>query len=227
VIARALDDMRVGRTTTDAFKAIDWPAKKVFISAKVVEVTSDDEAFGLTFLSSTLATETAKPGDQAKESTKAENRAPALIPAGPDGKPVALEPGIISLTGVFTDPQFQVIIRALSQMKGVSLLSMPSATVTSAQAASMKAGAVECEVTPAIGADGYTMDLTIVVSEKPGGAGEHQPRNVSTAVTIWDGQTVVLGGRISKIGEKPARHRLVFVTAQLIMPSGEAKKSTR
>ncbi len=109
-------------------------------------------------------------------------------------------------------------------MKGVSLLSMPSATVKSAQAASMKASAVECAVTPTIGADGYTIDLTITVSEKLGGAGEPQQRKVSTAVTIWNGQTVVLGGRLSKDGEKPARERLIFVTAQLIKPSEEAKK---
>ncbi len=224
VIARALDDYRVGRLTTDAFKAIDWPAKKVFISAKVVDVTSDDEAFGLTFLSSTLATETAKPGDVRVELPKAEKSAPALVPAGSDGEPVTLEPGIMSISGVFTDPQFQVVMRALSQMKGMSLVSMPSASVNSAQAASMKVGAVECEVTPTIGADGYTIDLTIAVSEKLGNAGEPQERKVSTAVTIWNGQTVALGGRLSKDGEKPARERLIFVTAQLIKPSEEAKK---
>ena len=227
VIVRALDDNRTGRTTTDAFKAIDWPAKKVFISAKVVDVTSDDESFWLNFMSSSLATEAAKPRDKREESTKAENRAPALVPAGSDNKPAAMEPGIMALAGVFTDPQFQVIIRALSQMKGMSLVSMPSMTVNSAQAASTKAGAVECEVKPVIGGDGYTIDLTIAVSEKPGGAGEPQPRKVSTAVTIWAGQTVALGGRLTKDGEKPARHRLIFVTSQLIMPSGEAKKSTR
>ncbi len=86
VIARALDDYRVGRLTTDAFKAIDWPAKKVFISAKVVDVTSADADFWLNFMSSTLATETAKPGDKREESPKAENRAPGLVPAGPDGE---------------------------------------------------------------------------------------------------------------------------------------------
>jgi hypothetical protein len=97
-------------------------------------------------------------------------------------------------------------------------------TVNSAHAASTKAGAVECEVKPVIGGDGYTINLTIAVSEKLGNAGEPQQRKVSTAVTIWDGQTVVLGGRLSKDGEKPARHRLIFVTAQLIKPSSEAKK---
>ena len=225
VISRALDDQRTGRLTTDAFKAINWPStKKVFISAKVVDVTSDDESFWLNFMSSSLATEAAKPGDVRVELPKAEKSAPALVPADPDGKPIVVAPGIMALTGIFTDPQFQVVIRALSQMKGMSLVSMPSASVNSAQAASMKAGAVECEVTPTIGADGYTIDLTIAVSEKLGGAGEPQQRKVSTAVTIWNGQTVVLGGRLSKDGEKPAHHRLIFVTAQLIKPQDQAKK---
>jgi type II secretory pathway component GspD/PulD (secretin) len=131
----------------------------------------------------------------------------------------------MALTGVFTDPQFQVIIRALSQKKGVSLLSMPSANVKSAQLASMKAGEVECEVTPVIGADGYSIDLLIQYNENPvKNAGANESPDVSTIVTIWDGQTVALGGRLSKDGEKPARHRLIFVTAKLIELSGGAAK---
>lgn len=223
IIAQALADREAGRTGTDAFKAIDWPDKKVYVRAKVVDVTSDDESFWLNFMSSSLATEGTKPGNQREESTKAENRAPALVPAGPDGKPVALEPGFMALTGVFTDPQFQVVMRALSQMKGMSLVLMPSASVNSAQAASMKAGAVECEVTPTIGADGYTIDLTISLREKTVHEGREQEHKAINTVTIFDGQTVAMGGRLSKDGDKPARHRLVFVTANLIDPSGAKK----
>lgn len=40
-------------------------------------------------------------------------------------------PGMFSLAGVFTDPQFQVVIRALNQKKGVDLLSCPSVTARS------------------------------------------------------------------------------------------------
>src|SRR5438270_13936192 len=47
----------------------------------------------------------------------------------------AVAPGIFGLSGVFTDPQFQVVIRALNQKKGVDLLSAPKVTTKSGQRA--------------------------------------------------------------------------------------------
>src|SRR5438477_5523041 len=47
----------------------------------------------------------------------------------------AVAPGIFGLAGVFTDPQFQVVIRALNQKKGVDLLSAPKVTTKSGQRA--------------------------------------------------------------------------------------------
>ena len=47
----------------------------------------------------------------------------------------AVAPGIFGLAGVFTDPQFQVVIRALNQKKGVDLLSAPRITTKSGQRA--------------------------------------------------------------------------------------------
>ncbi len=47
----------------------------------------------------------------------------------------SLAPGILAFSGVFTDPQFQVVIRALSQKKGVDLMSAPSVTSKSGQEA--------------------------------------------------------------------------------------------
>ncbi|MGZ4984853.1 MAG: Amuc_1098 family type IV pilus outer membrane protein, partial [Chthoniobacterales bacterium] len=47
----------------------------------------------------------------------------------------SLAPGIFGLSGVFTDPQFQVVIRALNQKKGVDLLSAPRVTTKSGQRA--------------------------------------------------------------------------------------------
>src|SRR5581483_827878 len=44
-------------------------------------------------------------------------------------------PGIFGLSGVFTDPQFQVVIRALNQKKGIDLLSAPKVTTKSGQRA--------------------------------------------------------------------------------------------
>lgn len=47
----------------------------------------------------------------------------------------ALAPAIFGLSGVFTDPQFQVVIRALNQKKGIDLLSAPKITTKSGQRA--------------------------------------------------------------------------------------------
>src|ERR1700674_3715727 len=46
-----------------------------------------------------------------------------------------LSPGIFGVGGLLTDPQFQVVIRALNQKKGVDLLSAPRVTTKSGQRA--------------------------------------------------------------------------------------------
>jgi general secretion pathway protein D len=46
-----------------------------------------------------------------------------------------LAPAIGAISGVFTDPQFQLVIRALNQKKGVDLLSSPKVTTKSGQRA--------------------------------------------------------------------------------------------
>jgi len=55
-------------------------------------------------------------------------------------QPVATDsrsPGQFALAGVFTDPQFQVVLRALSQKKGKDLVASPSVVTKSGQRASM------------------------------------------------------------------------------------------
>ena len=47
----------------------------------------------------------------------------------------SLAPAVGALSGVFTDPQFQIVMRALSQKKGVDLLSAPRVTTKSGQRA--------------------------------------------------------------------------------------------
>lgn len=53
------------------------------------------------------------------------------------GAPAAA-PGIFSVAGVFTDPQFQLVVRALNQSKGVDLLSAPRVTTKSGQKATIE-----------------------------------------------------------------------------------------
>jgi general secretion pathway protein D len=240
----------------------------------------------------------------------------------------SLAPGIFGLAGVFTDPQFQVVIRALNQKKGIDLLSAPRVTTKSGQRAVIEivrefryptqfeapkipqrqetsgtivnpiTGAsvgsfpvtpttptafetrntgVTLEVEPVVGPDGVTIDLNLVpqvvefegfinygspiqsVSVNALGIASafvltpnviNQPifsaRKVTTSVSVWDGQTVVLGGlmredvqktedRTPILGDIPIvgrlfrtnvdqhikRNLVIFVTARLVTPGGQ------
>jgi general secretion pathway protein D len=185
------------------------------------------------------------------------------------GAPASATLGTIH--GILTDPQFRVVIQALSQKKGADVLSAPKITTISGSSAQIKivhefiypteydtqtqAGSgggssgiggaavsvtprnfktrevgVLLNVTPTVGADGYTINLTLIpeVSEfvqyipyyafLAVGSGTsgfatvtlNQPlfatRTLTTSIVIWDGQTVVLGGLMkedtSKIDDK-------------------------
>jgi general secretion pathway protein D len=233
--------------------------------------------------------------------------------------PTGVAPGVFSLAGVFTDPQFQLVIRALDQKKGIDLLSSPKVTTRSGQRAvieiirefryptefeapqipqevNLVAGpgataipivapttpttfetrntGVTLEVEPTVGPDGYTIDLNLIpqVVEFEGFINYGSPinavdivrdraiavtenvinqpifstRKVQTSVTIWDGQTVVLGGlmredvqkiedKVPVLGDIPLigrafrssvdqhlkRNLIIFVTATLIDPAGQ------
>jgi general secretion pathway protein D len=260
------------------------------------------------------------------------NALDALLFPGLSGA-TGIAPGIFGLAGVFTDPQFQVVIRALNQKKGVDLLSAPKVTTKSGQRAiieivrefrypvtftppqvpSISGGSganntvaisvvtpttpqtfetrntgVTLEVEPVVGPDGQTIDLNLVpqVVEFEGfinygspifginpnggtsvGSGGvtiftptqvlltdnviNQPvfstRKVTTNVSVWDGQTVVLGGLMREdvqktedktpiIGDIPLvgrlfrtnvdqhikRNLIIFVTARLVTPGGQS-----
>ena len=266
------------------------------------------------------------------------NAIDALL-AGASGG-TSLAPGIFGLSGVFTDPQFQVVVRALNQKKGVDLLSAPRVTTKSGQRALIEivrefryptqfaepkipdirgSGAqsatttsislpvvgpatpsafetrntgVTLEVEPVVGPDGVTIDLNLVpqvvefegfinygspirtinpallgilgVPAAVSGINEsieltpnviNQPifssRKVTTSVSVWDGQTVVLGGlmredvqktedRTPIIGDIPIvgrlfrtnteqhlkRNLIIFVTARLVNPGGQLVNQT-
>lgn len=51
------------------------------------------------------------------------------------GSTIGAAPSMFGLAGVFTNPQFQVVIRALNQKKGIDLLSAPKVTTKSGQRA--------------------------------------------------------------------------------------------
>lgn len=240
--------------------------------------------------------------------------------------PVGPAPGILALAGVFTNPQFQVVLRALNQAKGVDLLSAPTVTTKSGQQANieiiqefiypdtftpptvpatsaagqiapatpatpasfaMQPVGVTLNVLPTIGPDGFTIDLTlhptvtefdgfvnygsqisttapvfgllavggfipilgsqsIVLTENTINQPIFSVREVETSVTVYDGQTVALGGLIREdvqatadkvpiLGDIPLLGRafrvdgtqhikknlIIFVTSNLIDPAGQ------
>ncbi|HEY1085085.1 MAG TPA: Amuc_1098 family type IV pilus outer membrane protein [Prosthecobacter sp.] len=236
-------------------------------------------------------------------------------------------PGVLSISGVFTDPQFQGVLRALDQKKGIDLCSQPSVVTRSGQKASlevtreliyptefdppqiptnfgsnitivgggpgvplpqinlppvvvtpttptafeMRKTGVVLEVEPVISEDGRTVDLTITpqFTEFSGFVNYGSPirtlyqgafqeltpnlifqpvfdtRKVITAVKVWDGATVVLGGLVtnqeeiindkvpllgdapfigrlfkSEVKRRKIRHMVFFVTVKVVDPSG-------
>ncbi|WP_395744474.1 Amuc_1098 family type IV pilus outer membrane protein [Prosthecobacter sp.] len=271
-----------------------------------------------------------------------------LLSTGSTTGTTSVAPGIFSTAGIFTDPQFQNVIRGLSQKKGVDLMSAPSvttksgsratmevtrefiyptefdpprlpqgggglnvggggggsqqqiATPTTPTAFEMRQTGVRLEAEPTVGPDGNTIELILspevvefdgfinygspilspssqsVLPIQLGNAGTtvvgttgyvpltqperlitpniiNQPvfsvRKVTTQVSIWDGQTVGLGGLIREdvqdvqdkvpiLGDLPfvgrlfkseseqhyKRNLMIFVTAHLIDPSGQRIK---
>jgi general secretion pathway protein D len=238
------------------------------------------------------------------------------------GSPTGPAAGVLALAGIFTNPQFQVVLRAVNQQKGVDLVSAPKVTVTSGRKATINITrkfpypkdytpptvvppttpgqiqpanpatptsfesrnvGVQLEVEPTVGPDGYTIELSLspqitefqgfvnygspinsvatvfsLVGQRSIGSQSvlltantiNQPvfsvRQVDTQVTIYDGQTVVLGGLMREdvqkvqdktpiLGDAPLvgslfrsssnqrikRNLLIFVTAGLLDPAGQ------
>jgi general secretion pathway protein D len=53
------------------------------------------------------------------------------------GSPAGPAAGVLALAGVFTNPQFQVVLRAINQQKGIDLVSAPKVTVASGRKATI------------------------------------------------------------------------------------------
>ena len=261
-------------------------------------------------------------GDQAISANSVDS-----VIAGGTGITSGPAPGIFSIAGVFSDPQFQLVIRALNQKKGIDLMSAPKVTTKSGNKATIKIVSefiyprqydppqipqsvsnngipptitpsfprdftkqdlgVTLEAKPTIGPDGYTIDLELnpkvtdfdgfinygtpilavgysavvpvaglivsPVSQVLSTNTINQPvfsiREVNTFVTVWDGQTVALGGLIREdvqkvqdkvpiLGDVPLAGRLfrsdvdqkfkknlvIFVTPRIIDAEGQTRR---
>jgi len=270
------------------------------------------------------------------------NSIDALLAAGVGGSlGGGRAPGIFGIGGIFTNPQFEVVIRALDQKKGVDLLSAPKVTTKSGQRANVRivrkfwyptqftppqiptdtgsttssGGAgfvvdptslppptitpafpdafeprdvgVILDVEPTVGADSYTIDLnlrpevvdfdgfinygspintvgyqfdafqgifvptSVTLTENVINQPIFSSRRVETNVTIWDGQTVALGGLMredvqkvqdkvpilgdiplagrlfrSNVDQKIKKNLIIFVTAQILDAEGRPIRRT-
>lgn len=229
-------------------------------------------------------------------------------PIAGSGKP----PGVFSLAGVFTDPQFQMMVRLLNQQKGADVLQSSSVMVQPGQIARISqvrefiypteydppeipnqigdgigGGGVEAfpvtpatptafemrelggviEVEPTVSSDNKTINLNVLAdfTEFGGFINYGTPIRVGTLdvtenrilmpvfdaikettnVTIWDGNTIAIGGYISEsvtgsedkvpfVGDLPVvgkafrsktrdatkRALIIFVQAELVDPGG-------
>lgn len=331
--------------------AVGNPAQKVFPDLPLAAAVGGSLPAGATLVNGTVdagggpITAGNRSGGYAIGNNSIDN----LLTTGSTTGALNSAPGIFSTAGIFSSPQFQNVIRGLSQKKGVDLMSAPSvttksgtratmevtrefiyptefdpprlpqgggglsvgggggggqqiATPTTPTAFEMRQTGVRLEAEPTVGADGNTIELTLApevvefdgfinygspimspssqsvlavtstVIDALGAATQvqgyvplqqperlitpniiNQPvfsvRKVTTGVSIWDGQTVALGGLIREdvqdvqdkvpiLGDLPfvgrlfkseseqhyKRNLMIFVTAHLIDPSGQRIK---
>ncbi|HYF34789.1 MAG TPA: M56 family metallopeptidase [Prosthecobacter sp.] len=164
--------------------------KQIYLSVKVVEVNSPEARQSIGYLSPPPAAQGAVPAK-----------------------------GIYVVSGVLTNPQFEVTLRNLSRQKGVKLTPLANQAVRSEQEATFdlpeSVGGGKLQIMPARDSTrGGMIDLLI---RTPHTGGPDQ--DSSTAVTVWDGQTVVLGGTgFGENKDQPAR--FIFITSAMIETIG-------
>ncbi|MCB1231337.1 MAG: LysM peptidoglycan-binding domain-containing protein [Verrucomicrobiae bacterium] len=135
-----------------------------------------------------------------------------------------VEPGV---AGVFTDPQFQVAIRALKEKEAVKFTSLPNLQLPSGQYGYVEVGDRRWGVHGVIGGDEYTVNIDFR-SLKPE---EKWPRDPGTAVTpgigfsvtIWEGQTIVF----RQPSDDGNGIRMTFITAQLVDSASDEASTPR
>ncbi|MBI5799487.1 MAG: polysaccharide biosynthesis/export family protein [Verrucomicrobia bacterium] len=152
-----------------------------------------------------------------------------------------------TITGILSAPQFAVVMPALEKRVGTVVVSLPKVTTPSgkqavielpaaAKAEGSAAQGLKLEVMPTVAADGYTLNLTLIVSR------DGKAISVSQCV-MWDAQTVMLGfpgvteettSRVPVLGDLPLVGRLfhpttttnaparilLFLTPTLVHPDG-------
>ena len=164
-------------TIEQAVQVLNMTPPQVSIEAKIAEVTQDDNrALGFDWLLGNTLLNHGSMGIQGGSAPSFGSPTTSSTPANPSGVfpgpgttaltgptpgyvfPSASDnlitgglrntaPAIATYTGILTDPQFRVVIRALEQRQGVDLLSAPKITTVSARQAQIKVVDVKYIVT--------------------------------------------------------------------------------
>lgn len=122
------------------------------------------------------------------------------------------------VAAVFTDPQFQVVLRALDKKEGVAIETAPGALVGSGQSALLHKQQKRVAVVPTVGADHYTLDLEIFLSGYESRLFKSKDHKVPDAkIAIWEGQTVAI-----RAGRQFGKDTTIFVTAHFVDAEGQA-----
>jgi beta-lactamase regulating signal transducer with metallopeptidase domain len=166
--------------------------KSVYLSVKVVEMKGD-------FLK--LLNDWLPPLPGAAKNTEA----PTVITE--PSPPEVLRQFILS--GIFTPPQFEKVMKSITVVRDAKVEILKPNPKPQMYVLPAAMGGQEMKIEPIIGPDGNTIELIIRTLSQ----GQNPARGISTSVTIWDGQTVVLGSQASE-----GVSRFLFITGNLIAP---------
>lgn len=136
-------------------------------------------------------------------------------PAATESPPITMGRQF-TVSGIFTQPQFEKLIKRLATDSGAKVELLKPNPNPPMYVVPVAMGGQEMKIEPVIGPDGNAIEMIIRTLSQ----GQNPASGISTSVTIWDGQTVVLGSQPSK-----GVSRILFITGYLIDPSGiPAKK---
>ena len=126
------------------------------------------------------------------------------------------------LAGVFTDEQFQIVMRKLSMHEGVNLVTLPTTMSRPGEEVKLqtdpgKTGLVAMLIASPDGAMGCQLKCEIGRGVSlPGDRATYGSGPVDTRVSLWSGQTAGLSGIQGEGGSR----FLAFITATLVQPDG-------
>jgi hypothetical protein len=132
-------------------------------------------------------------------------------PAATEPPPIAVRRQF-TMSGIFTQPQFEKVMKGITVVRDAKLEVLKPNPKPPMYVLPAAMGGQEMKVEPVIGPDGNTIELIIRTPSQD----QNPASGISTAITIWDGQTVVLGSQPSE-----GVSRILFITGSLIEEKGK------